>query len=536
MAAIQSGRPMAAAVGLAARQLTRGAVVWSSVFALTAFTTVRGYTAAYRTAAERRSIAVLLGRNPAFDALYGVARRIDTPGGFTAWRVGGFLLVLSALWALLAATRLIRGEEEAGRTELVRAGAVTSLQATAAVLVALALGVVVVSVSLFATLWAAGLAPAGSGLLACNVALVGFAFAALGTLTAQLASARRRAAAQAGAVLGAAFAVRLVADGTRGLGWLRWCSPLGWAEETRPFAGNRLGPLVLLIGWTLVFGGVGVWLQARRDLGAGVLGAGRAPRSRLRLLGSSLAFALRSEIGVVAAWTVGIGTGALLFGVLAKDVGAFISTSNGVQRTLARLVAGSIVRPAGFLGFTFTFLVLPVTVMGVLLVGAARAEESAGRLEPVLACAVPRWRWLVGRVAVIVGAVVVTLVACTVLTWLGAATRHAGVGLGDMARAGVNCLPPALLFMGIAVAAFGVLPRATVAVGAGAVVLAYLVQIVGAAVRFPAWVLDVSPFHHMAAVPATPANVTASVVMLCVAAAFVASGLIAFSRRDLAPA
>ena len=36
----------------------------------------------------------------------------------------------------------------------------------------------------------------------------------------------------------------MIADTATGAGWLRWATPLGWAELLRPFAGAQ--PLVLL--------------------------------------------------------------------------------------------------------------------------------------------------------------------------------------------------------------------------------------------------------------------------------------------------
>ncbi len=56
------------------------------------------------------------------------------------WRTGLPVLVLSSVWVLLAATRITRGEEDAGRSDLLLAGrlrvADIVLRAMAAVVVA----------------------------------------------------------------------------------------------------------------------------------------------------------------------------------------------------------------------------------------------------------------------------------------------------------------------------------------------------------------------------------------------------------------
>ncbi len=48
------------------------------------------------------------------------------------------------------------------------------------------------------------------------------------------------------AASGCLTALRVVADTSSGAGWLRWLTPLGWAEELRPFTSSQQ-PLALLL-------------------------------------------------------------------------------------------------------------------------------------------------------------------------------------------------------------------------------------------------------------------------------------------------
>ena len=52
----------------------------------------------------------------------GSRSRWSDPGGFTVWRTGTPLAVLVAVWSALTAVRITRGEEEAGRWNLLLAG------------------------------------------------------------------------------------------------------------------------------------------------------------------------------------------------------------------------------------------------------------------------------------------------------------------------------------------------------------------------------------------------------------------------------
>ena len=54
---------------------------------------------------------------------------IDTVGGYTVYKGFVFLTTIGAIWAVLAATRLLRGEEDAGRWQLVLAGSTRGVAA-----------------------------------------------------------------------------------------------------------------------------------------------------------------------------------------------------------------------------------------------------------------------------------------------------------------------------------------------------------------------------------------------------------------------
>ena len=119
------------------------------------------------------------------------------------------------------------------------------------------------------------------------------------------------------------------------------------------------------------------------------------------------------------------------------------------------------------------------------------------------------------------------------LAWAGAASQGAPVSLGDLLGAGANCLPTALLFLGLGALAFATLPRASTGIAYGLTALAFVWELFGPIVGAPAWSLALSPFHHIGLIPATPFRATAAVVMLAIAAAAASAALWAFGRRDL---
>jgi ABC-2 type transport system permease protein len=61
----------------------------------------------------------------------------------------------------------------------------------------------------------------------------------------------------------------------------------------------------------------------------------------------------------------------------------------------------------------------------------------------------------------------------------------------------------------------------------------YLLLVLADSFRWPEWVRELSPFAHLAAVPAEPMDVGGAVGMLVVAVLLAVAGLAGYARRDL---
>jgi ABC-2 type transport system permease protein len=372
----------------------------------------------------------------------------------------------------------------------------------------------------------------GSAYLALAIVSVAPVFAGVGALASQLAPSRRVALELSGSVLTVALLLRVIADTTSGLGWLRWATPLGWAEEMRPFTGEH--PEVLLL--PIAVGGALLAAAGRiaqwRDISNGLLRRSDTAPPRLRLLSSPTALALREERGSFAGWLLGIGFFALIIGLISTGISA-AGISTNLQRQLQKLGPISITKPSGYIGLTFLFFILAVSLFACAQLGAARREEADGRVETLFALPVDRRSWLAGRLLLAAAGVAALSLTAGLLAWLGAAAQHAGVPLGSMLEAGANCLPVALLFLGLSALAFALAPRAGVAIAYGVVALSFVWQLFGGLLSAPRWLLDISPFQHVGLVPAQPFRATAAAVMVGLAVLACLSAVVAFRRRDL---
>ena len=143
-------------------------------------------------------------------------------------------------------------------------------------------------------------------------------------------------------------------------------------------------------------------------------------------------------------------------------------------------------------------------------ISAIRNEEAGGYLDNLLVRPVPRWRWMVVRLGVGLGLVVVASAMTGVAAWIGAASQHAVVGFGQLLEAGLNIVPPAVFVLGIGALAFGLVPRAVIGVTYGLVVWSFLVEVFASVSDSVGWLRNTSPMLHIAPAPAADPDWTAA--------------------------
>jgi ABC-2 type transport system permease protein len=102
-----------------------------------------------------------------------------------------------------------------------------------------------------------------------------------------------------------------------------------------------------------------------------------------------------------------------------------------------------------------------------------------------------------------------------------------------MLEAGANCVPVALLFLGIAALAYSIAPRASAGIAYGLVTLTFLWQLVGSLLAVPKWVVELTPFAHVGLIPAQSFRAGAAAIMVAAGLLAGVAALALFRRRDL---
>ncbi|OPC83962.1 ABC transporter permease [Embleya scabrispora] len=511
--------------------------VWVVALVGTLSSTERSLEKLYDTAAERADVAHDMNANGSFRALYG-AVYADSYGALTVWRVGATVALLAGLMSVLVVIRHTRDEEETGRQEALSAAMVGRRAPLTAALVGAALANLALLVLCTAVLRGAGQPTAGSLAFGTAVALTGMVFAGIAAVAAQLTENTRLARGIAVAALGVAFVLRAAGDAARpaadgGSHPLVWATPLGWAENVRPFAGDRWWALLPSAALAAGCAVLAYALAGRRDIGAGFIRPRPGPAHAPSSLAGVYGLAWRLHRGTLAAWAVGLAFGGAVFGGIADGAKDIVGDNDGT-RDLVRRMGGHVDLTDAFLSTLIGLLGLICVVFAAGSILRLRDEETAARAEPLLANAVGRLRWAGGHL------LAAYLGTAVVLTAGGLAMGLSyGITVGDVSGqlprvllATLAQTPAVWVMTGLAVLIVGALPRLTPAVW-GLVGLVIALGWLGPALKLPQALLDVSPFAHLPKLPGADVTATPYAYLLTLAAILPIVGLTGLRHRDL---
>lgn len=482
----------------------------------------------YATQAEFDRAAASMENNAAFIAMGGPARALNTVGGQVAWQASAFGAMLAGLMSMFLIGRHTRVEEETGREELIRAGAVGRYATVSAAILVVSLANVILGFSIAGSLIAYGLPAAGSISLGLAATLAGLVFMGVALVAAQLTEGARAMYGITGAVIVVSYVLRAVGD--IGNGAWSWLSPIGWGQAMRAYAEEIWWPALLSVAAALILGAVALRILDHRDVGAGVWPTKPGPVRAQDSMRSAFGLAWRLQRGTVVGWTAGMLFMGLAYGSMGKDVGDLLGDSEFSKEVFAK-GGGELVDAF----YSTTALLLAVTATSFAISSALRlrGEEVSGRVEALLATALPRWRWAASHA-------VITLLGSVLVVAAGGFGTGLSYGLvaGDRSQvwqltvASLGHLPAVLILAGVTLVLVGFAPLQ--ASGSWiALAFCFVVLMLGDLLRFPDWVNNISPFSHLPLLPSQDFRLLPVVVEIAVAGALALLAYAGLRRRDI---
>src|SRR2546425_2303122 len=511
------------------------------------------------------SVATLLSTPQAREQLVGLAATfawnadvvaVDTVGGYATFKIGIFIFLI-AVWPLLAASRMLRGEEERGALDVLlslpRPRLRVALEKLAAVWTALLAMGLLIELVVFAggQKFGADFGFSDAVLFGVNLALVCTVIGALALLISQFTQERGTAAGWTAGLLLVFIVLDMVHRVIPNSEWISHLSPVYYYNLSKalvPSYGTSAGAMLLLLVLALALSGAAGWLFARRDVGGTVplpRWLRRPPHAASRTLPVgdwSLRSVYARSLGMIALpavwWTLGIAgfAGWMIFAVQQMEarLSTLFASSPAVMNLIKKIGGGYASFNAGFLSAMFVLLPLFLMAFAVTKVNGWSADEQDGRLELLLATPQRRLGVLLARFAAL-GSATVFIGVITLLASAGAAAA-AGLTLdvGNLAAATLGMIP-----LGLLVAAIGYLAAGWLRTAADTGLLSFLLLIwffisfIGPELNLPNATLRLSPFYYYGTPLLHGLPLASLLGVVAVSAVALSLGALRFVRKDI---
>jgi len=492
--------------------------LWVVGMAATAVATAASTRDLYPTAASRASAAELINSSPVFVALLGRIYDPTSLGALALIKLTSFGGLVMGAIAIAVTLRHTRGEEQAGRWELLGSNDIQRGPDIAAAFVVAMTAVFATGALTAVGLIAVGLPAAGSIVFALEWIAIGAVFTGVALVAAQVSSSAATARQIGLAVLGLSYSLRALGDFTGSVagpsGWA-WVSPLSWVTEMRAFAGNHWWTAIPTVILCLTLTGFAARIRVRRDLGAGLLPQRTSRTSIDRWIAQSWGLPWRLDRTAIGLWLLGYLALGLIYGSFASRIDEFVSNQEAIKGYLIQL-GGTESLVDAYNTAEYSIIALLTAALAISLIGHLRTDEEAGRTDLLLIHGMTRVNWASGRLAVTLAVTVVgTLIA----------------GYRDPVAA-LAYVPAVWVIVGLAMLLFGL--RASWISGVWVALVAFvLIAELGPLFKLPEWVTWLSPFSHVPSATGNWSTWGQLVALLCVAGVLTASGLISLQRRDI---
>jgi ABC-2 type transport system permease protein len=419
------------------------------------------------------------------------------------------LIVAASILAISTVIRHTRAEEENGIAELVLSSVVGRYARTYAALILVGGVNAILAVTMTLAMASTGFRIVDTAAMCLGITGVAMVFAAVAAVTAQLWRQARTATGAAMAALAVAALVRGIGDVINNSGSaLSWFSPIAWAQQMRPFVDLRWWPFAPLVVLAIALMALAAWLESRRQYDDGVIpSTGEKPNAHP--ITGVFGLHLTMQRGQTIGWMVGLFLAGLAFGSMTKSLIDAAKDNELLARVLATQGRDGVYT-------TLTqFLAAAATAYVVSAVLRVYNDEESGLGEAVLAGAVSRWKWQGTAVAAALVGSIVLMFFAGLGNGLGA-----GLTLGEpgtivkLTLAGLAYVPAMAVLAGLAALAVAVKQTW---IGWLAVTFVVVSLYLGALLRLPRWLIDLSPVGRTTVPSSVP--VTALVVTVVVTAA-----------------
>lgn len=440
-----------------------------------------------------------------------------------------FYAIACAIMNIFIINKYTRIDEELGRNEMIGSLPVGRLTPSLAAFVyAVIVNVLLTFIVAFAFRIGNPQSPLiGAFAFASSVGVQGIVFAAITLLAAQVFSTATASSAVSFALLAGFYIMRAVGDVAGNV--LSYISPLGLGLKVEAFFTDSFLPCLVLLIEAAAIMCAALAINTVRDIGMGIIPAGKGRGKAGAFLGTPMGYALNVSLKMFWMWLIGVVVIGAAYGSIIGDIDKFVN-DNAIFKMLLSSYSGVSMADA-FIPLICKVTALIATIPVVATALRLRSEEKRGRLEQIVAKAVPKGSLYWSFIAI-------TLVECVVFMMVAALGFYAAAASTGKVSAGIvftsffSYIPAALVVASLAALIVGWAKRASIAPWI-VLVYSFIMIYFGALFKLPEFAVRLAPFSNVAQYPIESLSVAPLVVMLALSAAMFIAGAIGFQRRDV---
>lgn len=520
------------------RQSLKGAIIVGSIAGFLIAVQGLAFAATYPTLESRNVLAASLHEAPVLGILYGETQDLSTPGRYVVYRVLAVMALIASIWATITTIKLLRGQEEDGRLELIASGNISRYNITRDTLVGFFGSLLVAYLLATAITSAAGATPdvnitfQESASLTLAIFLPALLFGIAGAFASQLTRTYRRTVFYGLSLLFILFGLRAYANSVESARFLKDWTPFGWTDLINPIISPEFQWVVPFILAILAMYVITIFITRHRDMGTGIFPESTDARSRFFLLRSPLALAIRQNIPVITAWAIA----AVGLSVLIASISTIASDALAGSDTLKSIVAqfgGANDLTIAFLGAGLVFTVILLLIMSATGMASIWKDEGRGYTDTLLALPVQKSRWLIGRLLFIIVATLLVSLLSGFATWYIANSHNITIDLASLCMVSLSLSSTVLFTLGIGTFIYGVIPRFAATVMYIIVAWSAIIDMIRSSIQLDEFFIKTSLFHYISVSPiATPDWQTFTWLVL-IGVVLMIAGIVLFTRRDI---
>ncbi|MFD1472386.1 ABC transporter permease [Companilactobacillus mishanensis] len=511
-------------------------VIWTVALAGLFTSVAAKFTSLYGTKSSIDTIVSTL-KSPAMTALFGkMPSGPYTTADVFASEMTVFMAIMAAIMNFSIVIKNTRSDEDTGILEIIRAHSVGKISNLTATLIE----VFIVNISI-GLLYSIGLITAnlhgtdinGDFLLGIGLGVSGLMFASIAAFLAQLVDNARAASMLSYLVLGIMYIARMSTDVSRPK--LTWWVPFGWVELFSIYKDNNWTPVFLMLGLSIILSALAMWINSKRDMGAGIIATrpGRAHASVF--LNGTLGLFWRLHRTSIIVWVIGLMVLGFTYGSIFNTIGDLLKTNP----TIATILGPDALRSANVriikefaAALMIVFGVLAM-IPGIQIINYLKTGESKGYLEMIHAKPVGRIRLFTNNFIL---ALFTTYLALFTSIWglqLGGvySMKHP-IGLDIFMRGFYGYISPIFIMLGIAVALIGLAPKLA-NLSYAYVLVALFVGYFGKLIDLPKWVDKITPFGFIPKVPLHTLDPGTFWWQMLIGLVLIIIGYIGYVNRDI---